>query len=81
MEELKEDNYKAETMYEWLYDAYKGIGDTEKFVNTLKEGIEKFPSNKYLMGSLINYYLESKKEAEALSYLDAAIAKDPSNPH
>jgi tetratricopeptide (TPR) repeat protein len=80
MEELKDDNYKAETMYEWLYDAYKGIGDTEKFVNTLKEGIEKFPSNKYLMGSLINYYLESKKEAEALSYLDAAIAKDPSNP-
>lgn len=80
MEELKNDNYKAETMYEWLYDAYKGAGDTAKFVKTLQEGIEKFPSNKFLMGSLINYYLESKKENEASNYLDAAIAKDPQNP-
>lgn len=80
MEELKNDGYKAETMYEWLYEAYKNAGETDKFVKTLQEGIEKFPSNKFLMGSLINYYLESKKENEALNYLDAAIAKDPQNP-
>lgn len=80
MEELKNDNYKAETMCEWLYEAYKAAGDTAKFVKTLQYGIDKFPSNKFLMGSLINYYLESNKEAEALNYLDAAIAKDPKNP-
>ena len=29
---------------------------------------------------MINYYLDNKKDAEAIAYVDEAIAKDPKNP-
>lgn len=79
MNELKASGYKEETMYEWLSDAYAEDKETDKMLNILNEGIKKYPSNKYLIGNLINYYLENNKEQEAIQYLDAAIQKDPNN--
>ncbi|HOI27271.1 MAG TPA: tetratricopeptide repeat protein [Paludibacteraceae bacterium] len=78
MEELKDAGYKAESMYEWLSDEYKGKDDA-KYVKTLQEGMKKFPKNSYLMGSLINYYIFSKKVDEAIAYIDEAIKNDPKN--
>lgn len=48
-------------------------------LQVLNEGIKKYPSNKYLVGNMINYYLNNNKEQEATQYLDAAIQKDPNN--
>ncbi len=79
MNELKAAGYKEETMYEWLSDAYAADKETDKMINILNEGIKKYPGNKYLIGNLINYYLENNKEQEAILYLDAAIQKDPNN--
>ena len=79
MNELKAAGYKEETMYEWLSDAYAADHETDKMLNILNEGIKKYPGNKYLIGNLINYYLENNKEQEAIQYLDAAIQKDPNN--
>lgn len=79
MNELKAAGYKEETMYEWLSDAYSADKETDKMLNILNEGIKKYPGNKYLIGNLINYYLENNKEQEAIQYLDAAIQKDPNN--
>ena len=79
MTELKDANYKAEDMYQWLVGSYQKNGDNEKMLATLKEGISAYPSNAYLMGTLINYYLENKKESEAIAYLDEAISKEPTN--
>ena len=78
MEDFKNINHKdAPKMYDWLYQSYMEKGDTTKAINTLKEGIAKDPSNKFLFGSLINYYISSKKVDEAVKYLDEAIAKNP----
>ncbi len=78
MEDFKNVNHKdASKMYDWLYQSYIEQGDTVKAVNTLKDGIAKDPNNKYLFGSLINYYISSKKVDDAIKYLDEAIAKNP----
>lgn len=78
MENFKNVDHKdASKMYDWLYQSYLGAGDTVKAVNTLKEGIAKDPKNQFLFGSLINYYISTKKVDEAVKYLDEAIAKNP----
>ncbi len=79
MNELKNAGYKEETMYEWLSDTYGKDKQYDKMLQVLQEGINKYPSNKYLIGNMINYYLENNKEQEAVQYLDAAIQKDPKN--
>ncbi|MBR5696570.1 MAG: tetratricopeptide repeat protein [Paludibacteraceae bacterium] len=80
MEELKNASYKEETMYEWLCDAYSKDKQNDKMISTVNEGLKKFPSNKYLIGNLINFYLNNDKKDEATKYLNEAIGKDPSNP-
>jgi len=93
MEELKDDNYGVtlskndktgntpeSVFYQWLYDQYSAQKDTVKFVKLLQEGIKKYPSDMYLMGNLINYYIQSEKTDEAVKYLDDAAKKDPKNP-
>jgi tetratricopeptide (TPR) repeat protein len=80
MEELKKESYKEETMYEWLCDAYSKDKQNDKMVATINEGLKKYPANKYLIGNLINYYLNNNKKEDAIKYLNEAIAKDPSNP-
>lgn len=78
MNDLKEDPKYSKTMYEWLYSTYSKKGDSDKAVNTLKEAIKKFPEdNSYFIGSLINYYVEQKRDNEALAYADEAIASNP----
>lgn len=79
MTELKNANYKAEDMCQWLVGAYQKKGDNANMIATLKDGVSKYPSNNYLMGTLINYYLDNNKEAEAIAYLDEAISKEPKN--
>lgn len=79
MNDLKKAGYKEETMYEWLSDAYSSDKQYDKMLQELQEGIKKYPSNKYLIGNMINYYLDNNKEQEAVQYLDAAIQKDPNN--
>ena len=79
MEELKQAGYKELNMYQWLYEEYKIAEDTVKFLATLQEGLKKFPTDMFLMGNMINYYIYSKKIDEAISYLDAAISAEPQN--
>jgi tetratricopeptide (TPR) repeat protein len=80
MEDLKGVEKYSQTMYEWLFSSFQKQGNQEKVVATLQEAVSKFPSNQYFIGSLINYYLDNKKDAEAIAYVDEAIAKDPKNP-
>lgn len=79
MNELKNIGYKQDTMYVWLSDAYKEDKQYDNMLQVLQEGIKKYPSNEYLVGNMINYYLENNKEQEAVQYCDAAIQKDPKN--
>ena len=67
--------------YSLLADSYKAKGDTLTYINKLKEGFEKYPSNQNLLGGIINFYiLESDNASEAFKYLELAREKDPNNP-
>lgn len=74
-------NYAEGDGYAYLAQCYKESGDTTNFINTLKEGFEKYPSNQGVLGSIINYYLlEAENVDEAFKYLAIAREKDPENP-
>lgn len=62
-----------------LNDVYTSSGDSAKIAPNLKRGIELFPEDERIMMNLINYYLNSGKNEEALAYLNTAIEKDPEN--
>lgn len=69
------------TNYFFLADVYRQKGDTAKFIETLKKGIEKYPQdNNTLVVELINHYLQTKQVAEAKNYLEIAIKNDSLNP-
>ncbi len=75
------DNKEKSNIYFFLADTYRQKGDTAKFVETLKKGIEKYPNdNNLLVVELINHYLSSKQITEAKNYLEIAIKNDPNNP-
>jgi len=76
-EDLKDDNYETLVVYQLLYEEYKNKQDTVNFVKTLKEGFEKFPSEAWFLQNLINYFIYSGKTAEALTYLNTAIERQP----
>ncbi len=68
-------------VYKLLAETYKENKDTTKYIATLKEGIEKYPSaSSLLIPDVINYYLGHKQNDKALDYLNKAIKQDPNNP-
>ena len=74
------DNKEKANTYYFMADAYRQKGDTAKFIETLKKGIEKYPKdNNLLVVELINHYLATKQANEAKSYLELAIQNDPNN--
>ncbi len=74
------DNEKGGDMYYYIATAYKNMGNTDKFLETLEAGIVKFPnSNNNLLIEMVNYYLNAGDSKKALIFLDKAIEKDPKN--
>ena len=76
-ESLKDKKYETKSVYQSLYEEYVIKKDTVSYVNTLKEGLGKFPTDAWFMQNLINYYIYSGKIKDALQYLDKAIEKEP----
>jgi tetratricopeptide (TPR) repeat protein len=74
----------ASTLLEWSREA-KTAGDTllatskqGEALKYLKEGIEKYPTNEFMLVELINYYLlDGDNPEQAEPYLDAAIKQYP----
>jgi len=76
-EDLKDKNYETKTVYQLLYEEYVKQKDTVKYVSTLKEGLQKFPSDAWFLQNLINHYIFSGKTKDALTYLTTAIDREP----
>ena len=60
-------------------DALKAKGDTAKWVESLQEGIIKFPENQYFFANLVDYYSSSNQPEKAMEFADNMLAKDPNN--
>lgn len=77
LEDLKDDNYETMTVYQLLYQEYLTLKDTANYVSTLKQGIQLFPKEPWFLQNLINHFVFTNQNEEALSYLNAAIAAEP----
>ena len=76
-ESLKDKKYQVSVVYQDLCTEYLALKDTASYVKTLKEGIDKFPSQAWFLQNLINHYIHSNKIPEALVYLNTAIEREP----
>lgn len=76
-EQMKDGNYEAVSVNQFLYQEYVAMNDTANFVRVLQEATERFPSEPWFLQNLINYYIFSGQEPIAIDYLDKAIAREP----
>ncbi|MCQ2351105.1 MAG: hypothetical protein MJ003_03925 [Paludibacteraceae bacterium] len=78
--DLTKSDYKdKQGVYEQISNVYMQSGDSVKYLQSLKDGLEQYPQSQYFIGSLVNYFLGCGKYQEALDYVDQVIAKDPTN--
>ena len=71
--------YMGITPYYQISQSYMEKGDTAQAEAMLKSLPEKFPGDKNITLQLIDLYIKSGKNDEALKYLDAAKKDDPNN--
>lgn len=76
-EQMKDGNYEAVSVNQFLYQEYVALNDTANFVRVLQNATERFPSEPWFLQNLINYYIYSNQEPEALAYLAKAIEREP----
>ena len=79
LERAKSTDYRQNDVYQYLCYEYEQAKDSVNLEKTLKEGMEKFPQEKYYLLSLINAYIYSNRSEQAIQYLNAAIQNDPNN--
>ncbi|MEA3446509.1 MAG: tetratricopeptide repeat protein, partial [Bacteroidota bacterium] len=78
--EYGEDNDNKAYMFYGMAKNNMQLGDTVKYIESLKSGIEKYPdASSSLVTDLINYYLSKDMNQEALDYLEVAIQRSPNN--
>lgn len=77
LEEMKDGNYEAITVNQFLYQEYVNVKDTANYVRVLQNAVVRFPQEPWFLQNLINHYIFSGQEQEAINYLDQAIAREP----
>ena len=78
-EKCAEIKYLGITPYYHIYESYLGLGDTVKAEATLKNLPNLFPDDKTITLQLIDLYIKSNKNVEALKYIKVAKENDPTN--
>jgi tetratricopeptide (TPR) repeat protein len=78
-EKCAEMKYQGITPYFQMSQAYLSLGDTAKAEAVLTGLTSKFPDNKNITLQLIDLYIKSNKNKEALEYIKVAKEDDPNN--
>lgn len=71
--------YLGITPHIQIYESYLGLGDTLKAESYLLELPKKYPDDSSVTLQLIDHYIKSNKNEEALKYLQIAKEADPGN--
>lgn len=77
LESMKDGDYEAISINQFLYQEYVNVKDTTKFVGVLQDAIKRFPSEPWFLQNLINHYIFSGQEQAAIDYLAQAIEREP----
>ncbi len=67
----------AQKAIEYKAMAYLNLGDTVKWTDVLKEGVEKFPGVEYFYSNLISHYNNNGNTDELVAFADEMLAKNP----
>jgi tetratricopeptide (TPR) repeat protein len=78
-EKCAEMGYLGVTPYFQIYESYLGLGDTAKAESVLLGLPAKFPDDKNITLNLIDLYIKSGKNEEALKYIAEAKKEDAEN--
>jgi tetratricopeptide (TPR) repeat protein len=78
-EKCAEMKYLAITPYYQIYQSYLGLGDTVKAESVLMNLKNIFPDDKTITLQLIDLYIKSNKNDEALKYIKMAKENEPTN--
>jgi tetratricopeptide (TPR) repeat protein len=78
-EKCTEMKYFGIRPYYQIYESWLGLGDTIKAESILTSLTDKFPGDKSVTLQLIDLYIKSNKNDEALKYIKVAKDADPSN--
>ena len=78
-EKCAEMKYLGITPYFQIYESYLGLKDTVKAESVLTGLSSKFPNDKNITLQLIDLYIKSNKNEEALKYIKIAKESDPNN--
>lgn len=71
------DEEVGETATEMICDAYGNLQDTVKWLETLKSGLVKYPTEQYYYGKLLNYYNLKGDLSELEAFVKEMIEIDP----
>lgn len=78
-ETCKKLGYGGPDLYLLLKNCYLAKDDSAGATIILQEAFEAYPGNEAVLVHLVNYYLTSGRNEQALEYLKIAKEKDPSN--
>ena len=71
------DEEVGETATEMMCDAYGNLQDTVAWLETLKQGLVKYPTAQYYYGKLLNYYNLKNDMAELENFVKEMVEIDP----
>ncbi len=73
----RQDTAHLEYTLQYLCETYKALGDTTAYVNTLKEGIERYLDYPYFFSYLVDYYTSRNQLDSALTVVEKGLEHDP----
>lgn len=79
-EEAKGTGFRQNETYQILAQTLLEVGDTVRYIEVMKEGLQLFPKEAYYSVNLINTYITRNQYQEAKTFLQQAIDLDPQNP-
>lgn len=80
LDRAKNYGYRQMDTYQYLYMEYEQLKDTANMERVAKEGYAVFPQEPFFLLSLINIYIYTDRNNEAIDYLNKVIAAEPNNP-
>ncbi len=72
-----DDEQNGEAAMEFVCVSYEGMGDTVKWIESLKEGLMKYPTSETYYTSLLRYYTEKNDMGALEQFVVDMIEKDP----
>jgi len=77
LDDIKTTGYKQQEVYEYMATICEQMKDTARYEAVLREGAQVLPQSQFLIGNLINLYVDRKQTDQAITYLQQAINTTP----